>query len=273
MTIVPPIVRLVHPGPAFAVILLSAVLGAVLLLQVGGSLADPRLVLTVLAVAGSQILTGALNDWADRARDAVVQPEKPIPSGVVSPRSALILAAAGGLLQLAASVPLGPSTLVLGMVASGSAVAYDVWLSRRPASAVPYVVSFATLPLWVASGVGVPADRVAMASLVAGPFAAAAHLANAVRDFDADARVGSRNLAQVIGRAPAFRLAWGLAMAVAIGVGGAFALGGRLGIAPLVLGIAGLATVAAGARSPSRLWAGILVAAVAWTAAWALGSG
>jgi 4-hydroxybenzoate polyprenyltransferase len=87
MTIVPPIVRLVHPGPALAVVLLSGVLGGVLVLQAGGSVGDGRLLLTVLAVAGSQILTGALNDWVDRARDAAVQPEKPIPAGLVSPRS------------------------------------------------------------------------------------------------------------------------------------------------------------------------------------------
>jgi 4-hydroxybenzoate polyprenyltransferase len=273
MTIVPPIVRLVHPGPAIAVIVLGGVLGAVLQTQAGRPLADARLLLTVVAVAGSQVLTGALNDWADRARDAVVQPSKPIPSGLVMPRTALILAAAGASVQLAASIPLGPAALAFGLVASASAVAYDLWLSRQPASAIPYVVSFSALPLWIASGVGVSPERVAVASLVAGPFAAAAHLANAVRDFDADARVGARNLAQVLGRALAFRLAWGVAMAVAIGVGGGFALHGRLGPVPITLGAIGLGAVAAGARSPGRLWSGILVAAVAWTAAWAIGSG
>ena len=61
-------VRLIHPAPAFAVTLLSAVLGAILLAQEGRPI-DERWWLTVLAVAGSQVFTGATNDLADAARD------------------------------------------------------------------------------------------------------------------------------------------------------------------------------------------------------------
>jgi 4-hydroxybenzoate polyprenyltransferase len=273
MTFVPPIVRLVHPGPAAAVIALSAVLGAVLSAQAGRAPLSVPLLLTVLGVAGSQIVTGALNDWADRGRDAIAQPDKPIPSGGVTPRAALRLAVAGAVLQLAATIPLGALPVALGLVASASAIAYDLWLSRRPMSVVPYLVSFGTLPLWVAAGVGAPFERVALAPVIVGPFAAAAHLANALRDFDADRRLGSRNLAQVLGRATAFRVAGGLALGVAAVVGIAFAVGGRLTPLPLILGAIGVAAVALGIRSPDRLWAGMLMAAVAWTAAWALGSG
>lgn len=269
----PPIVRLVHPGPAAAVIALSAVLGAVLAAQAGRAPLTVALLLSVLGVAGSQILTGALNDWADRERDAIVQPDKPIPSGLVTSGAALRLAAAGAALQLAATIPLGALTVVLGLVASGSAIAYDLWLSRTPLSVAPYLVSFGVLPLWVAAGVGVPFERVALAPVIVGPFAAAAHLANALRDFDADRRLGSRNLAQVLGRVAAFRVAGGLALGVAAVVGIVFAFGGRLTPLPLVLGGIGVGAVAFGIRAPNRLWAAMLVAAVAWTAAWALGSG
>lgn len=273
MTFVPPIVRLIHPGPAAAVIVLSTVLGAVLSAQAGRAPLTVALLLTVLGVAGSQILTGALNDWADRERDATAQPDKPIPSGRVAPRAALRLAVAGAALQLAATIPLGVLPVALGLVASGSAIAYDLRLSRTPLSVVPYLVSFGILPLWVAAGVGVPFERVALAPVIVGPFAAAAHLANALRDFDVDRRLGSRNLAQVLGRTTAFRVAGGLALGVAIVVGIVFAVAGRLTPLPLALGVIGVGAVALGIRAPGRLWAGMLVAAVAWTAAWALGSG
>jgi 4-hydroxybenzoate polyprenyltransferase len=270
VTAVAATVRLVHPAPAATVVTLSAALGAILSTQAG---IEPgwRLALTTLSVAGSQIMTGALNDWADRARDRVVQPSKPIPSGSATPRLALAVAGVGAVLQLAASLPLGALPLILGTMAAAAAVAYNLWLSRTPLSVVPYLVSFGLLPLWVAAGVGVDLGRVAVAPLLVGPFAAAAHLANTLRDFDADARLGSRNLAQVLGRAAAFRLAWGLAMAVGLGVGAALLVGGRP-VAPLTfaLGLVGLVAVAQGVAGAQRLWIGLMVAAVCWTAAWAL---
>lgn len=68
-----------------------------------------------------------LNDWADRKRDAVERPERPIPSGDVSPAAALsaatILAAAG----VAAAAAAGGRR---GLAAAGRitlcVVAYDV---------------------------------------------------------------------------------------------------------------------------------------------------
>ncbi|MBW3612461.1 MAG: UbiA family prenyltransferase [Chloroflexi bacterium] len=272
MTWLAGLVRLVHPAPTAAVTTLSAALALILAEQAGG-VPGWRVLLIVVAVLGSQILTGAHNDFVDRARDARVQPTKPIPSRAVGSRAALRLAGAGGLLQLAASIPLGPLTLVLGAAASGSALGYNLWLSRTPASVVPYLVSFGLLPLWIAAGIGVDLERVAGASLLVGPFAAAAHLANTLRDFDADAALGSRSLVQVIGRRRGLALAWGLAMGVGIAVGLAFLLSGRLTPLTGLLGTVGMVAVAQGFAGPHRLWIGMLVAAVAWTAAWASASG
>lgn len=266
------IVRLVHPAPTLAVVTLSAALGALLSTQAGGTI-DGRLALIVLAVLGSQVATGALNDWADRGRDAVAQPAKPIPAGEVAPGTALRMAAAGLGLQAVASAALGPLPFVIGLAAVASAAAYNLWLSRTPLSVVPYLVSFGLLPIWIAAGVGVEPGRVAPASLLVAPFAAAAHLANTVRDFEADAALGSRNLAQVLGRRVAFSVAWGLATGVGLGVGVGLAAGGTLTVPVALLGLAGLAAVAQGLAGPDRLWIGMLVAAVAWTSAWALATG
>lgn len=266
-------VRLVHPAPTLAVTTLSAALGAVLLSQAGRGL-DERWLATVAAVLGSQIFTGATNDLVDRGRDqAAARLEKPLAAGDLSPEGALWVASLGLGLQLAASLRTGELALVLGLVAVASALAYNVWLSRTPWSVVPYLVSFGVLPLWVAAGAGVPLERVAVAPLLVGPFAAAAHLANTLQDFDGDRATGSRNLAQVLGRTTSFRLAWGLAMAVGGVVGVAFALGGRVEPIGGALGVVGLAAVAQGYAGSERLWGGMLVAAVCWTSAWALGSG
>ena len=50
--------RLIHPAPAAAVVALSAALGAILAGQAGLPI-DERWAFTVLAVAGSQVFTGA----------------------------------------------------------------------------------------------------------------------------------------------------------------------------------------------------------------------
>ena len=267
------LVRLVHPAPTAAVVILAGALAAILSSEGGDAPITMRVVLVTLSVLGSQIMTGALNDWADRDRDAMVQPTKPIPSGAVDPRIALLVAAGGIALQVATSVPLGPLPLALGLAASASAIAYDLWLSRRAASFVPYLVSFGLLPIWIAAGVGAPLERVAAAPLLVGPFAMAAHLANTVRDFEADARASSGNLAQRLGRRRAFVLAWGMAMTVGLGVGAVFIAGGMLEPLEVGLGAIGVAAVAQGITGPARLWSGMLLAAMCWTAAWALATG
>jgi 4-hydroxybenzoate polyprenyltransferase len=235
-----------------------------------GSVPLPRVLLIVLSVAGSQVATGALNDWADRDRDAASGQDKPIAAGLVTPAAALWLATAGALVQLAASIPLGAAFALLGAVATLSAAAYDVWLSRTPLSVLPYLVSFGILPLWVATGVGAPPERVMGAIPLAAAFAGAAHLANTLRDWETDAGSGSRSLAQVLGRGTSRLIASGVSLGVGIGVGVALLAGGVVTPGVAAGGLIGLAAVGAGAVSERWLWRGQLVAAVAWTVAWAL---
>jgi len=268
----PAAVRLIHPAPAGAVVLLSAALGAILSTQAGLPLGE-RWLLVILSVAGSQIFTGATNDIADRDRDATARPEKPLPAGGLSLSGALWVASAGLALQLVTSWRLGGLPLALGAAASGSALAYNLALSRTPLSPLPYLVSFGLLPAWIAAGIGVPLERVLPAIPLLAPFAIAAHLANTLRDFEVDAAGGSRSLAQVLGRDASQRLAVGLALAVGLGFGVALLAGGR-GTAPTIgLGVVGLVAVAQGLTGARRLWYGLLVAAVCWTAAWALSTG
>jgi 4-hydroxybenzoate polyprenyltransferase len=183
------------------------------------------------------------------------------------------IASAGLAIQLAASLWLGAGPLLLGFIASAGAAAYNLVLSRTPFSPIPYLVSFGVLPLWIAAGVGIDPWRVIVAVPLAALLAMAAHLANVLRDFDIDAATGSRSLAQVMGRIPAMWLAVGSALAVGIGAGLALALGGPINPVSIALGALGLVAVGVGATAERRLWHALLVAAVAWTAAWALSAG
>jgi 4-hydroxybenzoate polyprenyltransferase len=266
------VVRLVHPAPAITVTGVAAVLAVILAADAGRPWIDGRVLLVALAVGGSQVFTGALNDWADRARDAG-RHDKPLAAGEVRPAAALWLALGGAVVQVLASLPLGTAALILGLLASASAAAYSLWLSRTPLSLLPYLVSFGILPLWIAAGIGVGPGRVVGASLLVAPFATAAHLANVLRDFETDARAGSRSLPQVIGRRATHLLAVALALGTAVGVGAVLVVGERSNLSALAFGAVGIAAVGLGATDPRRLWFGILTAAVAWTAAWGLATG
>ncbi|MBN6058500.1 UbiA family prenyltransferase, partial [Nonomuraea sp. RK-328] len=76
----------------------------------------------------------AANDWADRHVDAVERPERPIPSGRVSPGVALAVAAgltAGGV--SAAALVAGPRAAALAAALAAAVWAYDVIAKDTPA--------------------------------------------------------------------------------------------------------------------------------------------
>src|SRR4029079_3953589 len=137
----------------------------------------------------------ATNDIADRFRDATVRPEKPLPAGDLSLNAATWIASIALAAQLVASWRTGSLPLVVGSVASASALAYNLALSRTPFSPIPYLVSFGLLPVWIVAGVGVPIERVLPAIPLVAPFAMAAHLANTLRDYEADSAGASRRRA------------------------------------------------------------------------------
>ncbi|MFJ8822850.1 SCO3242 family prenyltransferase [Streptomyces sp. NPDC102467] len=91
---------------------------------------------TLLTIGSSLCLYEAgmaLNDWADRAEDAVDRPHRPIPSGRVRPGSALTAAVAftgaGVGLAFRASRTAG----LLGTALAATVWAYDLGLKRTPA--------------------------------------------------------------------------------------------------------------------------------------------
>ncbi|MFE1797603.1 SCO3242 family prenyltransferase [Streptomyces sp. NPDC059517] len=97
---------------------------------------NPR---TLLAIGSSLCLYEAgmaLNDWADRAEDAVDRPHRPLPSGRVKPAAAL--AAAGGLTLagLALASRAGRRPLAVAGALAATVWSYDLVLKRTPAGPV-----------------------------------------------------------------------------------------------------------------------------------------
>ncbi|WP_246259513.1 UbiA family prenyltransferase [Streptomyces typhae] len=91
---------------------------------------------TLLAIGSSLCLYEAgmaLNDWADRAEDAVDRPQRPIPSGRVTPAAALTAAVALTAGGLALAARAGRPALATATALAGTVWAYDLGLKHTPA--------------------------------------------------------------------------------------------------------------------------------------------
>jgi 4-hydroxybenzoate polyprenyltransferase len=102
----------------------------------------------------------ALNDYADRELDRVERPERPIPSGRVTPRFALGLAAAlTGAGVAAAGLVGGRSALAVALPLAGTVWAYDLALKQTAAG--PFAMA-AARALDVLLGAGKDRTRAAL---------------------------------------------------------------------------------------------------------------
>ncbi|WP_369250358.1 UbiA family prenyltransferase [Streptomyces sp. R41] len=94
---------------------------------------------TLLAIGSSLCLYEAgmaLNDWADRAEDAVERPHRPLPSGRIHPAAALAAAGALTAAGLALAARAGRPSLAVAAPLAATVWAYDLTLKRTPAGPV-----------------------------------------------------------------------------------------------------------------------------------------
>ncbi|MCX4766257.1 UbiA family prenyltransferase [Streptomyces sp. NBC_01275] len=91
---------------------------------------------TLLAIGSSLCLYEAgmaLNDWADRAEDAVERPHRPLPSGRVGPTAAFTAACAFTAAGLALAARAGRPALTVAAPLAATVWAYDLALKHTPA--------------------------------------------------------------------------------------------------------------------------------------------
>ncbi len=194
------------------------------------------LVLTSLCVYAFGM---ALNDLADRERDRVLAPDRPLPSGALSPRGATALV-----------VLLGAAALALGGGPAGSRIAtaialllallYDVLLKANLAGGVATMggVRFANaaIGVWPLVAAGAAPWTALLPPLAVGTWAAAVTLWSTTEEVDSARR---RRLARALGV-----LAFGAAGALP------WALSGKPTLAVLLAG--GVVTSFGFARTPRK---------------------
>ena len=239
----PKAIRVVHPFPSILDGLATAAIGIV----AGGEPATAvRLGLGMTLI---QFAIGAANDVVDAPLERG-RADKPVAAGIVSPRTATIVAVACAAAGLALAAPSGAWVLALAVAGLGIGLAYDLRLKRTPwawlalAVAIPLLVVFA----WYgATGTMDPALVVLVptAGLAGGSLA----LGNALVDPEHDRAAGMTTPVVALGPATAWRAATVLQLATA-----AVATASLLWLGAGWTAI--LATLAAGALALAGLWLG-----------------
>jgi 4-hydroxybenzoate polyprenyltransferase len=169
-----------------------------------------------LVLLGVAILSGHLsNDLVDAGLDrSAGRKDKPLATGAATMSIVWTAFAAAALTCVVTSLALGWLPGVLHLIAVASAYSYDLALKSTLLSWSPFALSFGLLPAVVTTTLP---DRPwpPVSLFVAGAaLGIAAHLANTVKDIDADAATGVRGFPQRIGPRASLGLA---AVLVAIG--------------------------------------------------------
>jgi 4-hydroxybenzoate polyprenyltransferase len=185
----------------------------------GGSWSSVALVF--LASAAGQATVGWTNDLHDSAADrAVGRANKPTVRGDLRPEDLRLPI----LVSATLTIPL--SFFAAGWIggaahiaAVASALAYNFFLARSVWSWVPYAVSFALMPVFIAQASSLtlwPTVPVVLLSVLVG---VTAHLLNAIPDIDVDRETGWGGLAVSLGKRRSIFLAAVLAGGAAVCLG------------------------------------------------------
>ncbi|HEU4673166.1 MAG TPA: UbiA family prenyltransferase [Candidatus Limnocylindrales bacterium] len=200
-----------------------------------------------LSMTALQASIGALNDVADAATDALGRPSKPIPAGVVTPRSALALALIAAFVGLGFASLRGPTIAALGVVILVIGYAYDLGFKATRWSWLPFAVGIPLLPVfaWFGAADGLPA---AFAILIPAAISAGAALAlgNSLVDLDGDATAGIVTPTQAWGAARVRAASTTVLALVALVAVGTAVLGALSPLAIATVTLLGVVVVGAG---------------------------
>jgi 4-hydroxybenzoate polyprenyltransferase len=208
--------RIIHPFPTALNVIATGALAAI----AGGTGVDREPMARMLAaMLLIQSTIGVTNDIFDRELDAASKPQKPLVSGAITVRAAVLLALALACGAVALATTLGAAGFGLAMLGMACGLAYDVRLKRTMLSAIPFMIAIPTLPYWVWATLGEWDGVLWWLAPLGAMIGLSLHLANTVPDIEEDAAHGVRGLAHALGRRRSMAVAWssfGLAIALAM---------------------------------------------------------
>ncbi len=223
-----------------------------------------------------QLAIGTTNDLVDAERDTAAERPKPIPSGLVRPEAARVLACGAGLAGLGLAATVGPGVLGVAAVGFALGLAYDLALRSRGLGWLAFVLGLPLVPIygWLGGAGSLPAPILLLAAAAA-PAGFGLAVANGRPDAVADRRSGTPSLAlRLERRGPvAIVVAYGVAFS-GLGAGLATWGGGGAGLGLVGVGV-GVLAVGLAVPPAVRAWeiqaVGLAVVGVGWLAALRMG--
>lgn len=170
---------------------------------------DPLILVRALAgVLCAQFAIGALNDYRDRANDAITQPEKPLARGVIAPWEALAIVALASVGVVAFIAPLGIVPFLLGALIEALGLAYDLWFKGTLVSALLYAVYFPLIPLLAWALFGGWQSFLPWLFLFGAALGVTMNIANTLPDLEGDLALGARGLPHLLGLRRGLAVTW-----------------------------------------------------------------
>ncbi len=185
-----------HPGPVLVHIVAVTFFA---LLATWPRLAWGTIALVVAAHAAMQVSIAMLNDYCDRKADALVKKTKPIPSGLVRPREALIAGIAMIVLMALLLLPLNKLGLLVSLIYLALGQAYNLGLKSTPLSGVMFALAIPLIPVYAYVAQGHTLPMLFWLIPVGALLGIALNLANSLPDIEEDAEAGAHTLAVVLG--------------------------------------------------------------------------
>ncbi|HEY6377683.1 MAG TPA: UbiA family prenyltransferase [Candidatus Dormibacteraeota bacterium] len=204
---------LVHPGPSLLVTAVTVAAGG---LAHGGLPSADLIARLVLIMLPAQFAIGAVNDLADLEPDRATRPCKPLVTGMVSRRAALVVAAVCVAFSLAAAAWSGLGVLLVVIAGLGAGLSYDLGLKRSPLAVLCWWAGLAALPLAAYTVAGAWEASLLWEVPLAGLLSVSLLCANALPDLDADRTARAGSLPVRLGESGTRRL--GIAAALATSV-------------------------------------------------------
>ena len=185
-----------HPGPVLFHIVAVAVFA---LLAAWPGFVWSTIILVVAAHAAMQVSIAMLNDYCDRKADALVKKTKPIPSGLVRPREALVAGLGMIVLMMLLLLPLNKLGLLVSLVYLALGQAYNLGLKSTPLSGVVFALAIPLIPVYAYVAQGRTLPVLLWLIPVGALLGVALNLANSLPDIEEDAGAGAHTLAVVLG--------------------------------------------------------------------------
>ncbi len=158
----------------------------------------------------AQAAIGILNDYCDRALDAVSKPEKPLVRGTVQPGEALALVVILTGLALLAAQQFGVAAVLILCAIMALGFAYDLRFKGTPISALLFALHFPLLPIFVWASLGVWQPFLPWILPLGAALGIAMNIANSLPDLPDDSAAGVRGLPHVLGLRRDLALVWSI---------------------------------------------------------------